>query len=247
MQTIPYYLYENELVFTHNTEIENPDRGDFVYARDIKLYQGVVNTLKLTGKNTNQRSVGLTGKTVRLVITSVPDNQLVLDLEAQPVVQSSGLFYVDITPSDLVDVVPGHYQYGIAVSSNDTGVVSAAYTDDNYSTVGTVQVLQGFMPKPAASVELDIVSGASNVVVNSKNSSSHSVQFYTTDFSGRVELLATMIESTTASSSDYLPVADISLTADTGTHIISATGVFSAIRVQITTDSGTVDSVWYRN
>jgi len=124
-------------------EIKIGDR--IVYARNVKIYKGVDNTIKLVFVNQDQKRVPIQDKTITLHIFHPEDSSIVV---STPVLVSASLIGIGtakVLNTDIEFLVTGYYTFAIEVISGE-GEDEIAYADDNYGAGGQVELIEGKYP-----------------------------------------------------------------------------------------------------
>ena len=113
MQAIDVFWYKNIL----EVQVIDPaifsTRNRIVYARTIKIYQGIDNPIHIVSKNQDQKPVDLTGYDVQVDIQD-PENALTVEtFTVDFVTQNQGLGLITI-PKDVVNALDQrHYEFKI--------------------------------------------------------------------------------------------------------------------------------------
>ena len=117
-----------------------------MYARNIKIYKGVDNLLRLSFVNQDQKNISILGKTIRLQVFH-PDKTAVLNLAATTTDSDglSGIAYVTFTADQMATIPSGLYNYAVVVTSGE-GDNQVAYADDNYGAGGVIELIDGHYP-----------------------------------------------------------------------------------------------------
>lgn len=147
MQTITTYLIR-QLIEVHVEDETTPNiRNRIVYAKPVKLYKNVDNTLELRFCNQDQKLVSIAGQTIKLYIIDQAEQAVVITKQATIVESGStnvGLARVIVIGSDLIDLPAGFYNFSVKLSTVSDETV--AYVDDNFGARGTLQLFNGAYP-----------------------------------------------------------------------------------------------------
>jgi hypothetical protein len=144
MQTIDVYWYKNIL----ELQVIDPTiftvRNRNVYARTIKLYQGIDNPIHVVTKNQDQKAVDLTGYDLQVDIQD-PENAITTEaFTVNFVAQDRGLGVFTI-PKEVVNALDQrHYEFTVKLIHLSDNKETPLYIDDNYSARLPVQVLAGY-------------------------------------------------------------------------------------------------------
>ena len=79
MQQISVYLYPNNIDVFTNVGAWTTERYRKVYQRNIKVYGGMDNRIKVQVKNADQKSLNITGSTVVFTIVGRDTQELILE------------------------------------------------------------------------------------------------------------------------------------------------------------------------
>ena len=144
MQTIETYWYKNILEIQVIDPAIFTVRNRIVYARTIKIYQGIDNPIHIVTKNQDQKAVNLTGYDVQIDIQD-PENKLTAQaFTVNFITQNKGLGVFTI-PKEIVNSLDQrHYEFTVKLIDLTTNRETPLYIDDNYSIRLPVQVLAGY-------------------------------------------------------------------------------------------------------
>lgn len=153
MQTITSYLV-NQIIPVEIFDESTPNiRNRIVYAKTVKAYKNIDNTLELRFLNQDQKPVSIVGKSVRLYLVDQELQQVVLTkvgtlLDDGSTTKYRGIARILISGSDLINIPAGFYNYGVKVTQESPGPTYEliGYTDDNYGATGQLQILRGVFP-----------------------------------------------------------------------------------------------------
>ena len=144
MQTIEAFWYKNILELQVIDPAIFTTRNRIVYARTIKIYQGIDNPIHIVTKNQDQKAVDLTGYDVQV---DIQDPERAVTAEAFTVnfiAQNKGLGMFTI-PKEIVNSLDQrHYEFTVKLINLSTNKETPLYIDDNYSARLPLQVLAGY-------------------------------------------------------------------------------------------------------
>jgi hypothetical protein len=145
MQKISSYLYPNRielLIDLAGFTVEFTS----VYQRNIKLYNGIDNTIEFDIKNADQKRIDLTTLSViELNIMDVSGNALPNSPYAVfPIVDKKGIAKVTIPQEDLTDLTPQFLTYSVSAVKDGSDVM--LYADTKFGAVGTIELIGNAMP-----------------------------------------------------------------------------------------------------
>ena len=144
MISIQTYLYNQ----TVDVQILDPGiftvRNRTVYARPVKLYQGIDNPVVVTIKNQDQKAVGLTGFAVE---AAIQDPLTATTMETYAVIWHDittgfGKFTVPRVTMDILD--QRFYKITFKIINLVNNKERPMYTDDNYGVPLDVEVLPAY-------------------------------------------------------------------------------------------------------
>ena len=145
MQKISSYLYPNRielLIDLAGFTVEFTS----VYQRNVKIYNGIDNTIEFDIKNADQKRIDLTTLSViELNIMDVSGNALPNSPYAvTPIIGKKGISYVTIPQEDLVDLTPQFLTYSVSAVKDGNDVM--LYADTRFGAVGTMELVGNAMP-----------------------------------------------------------------------------------------------------
>jgi len=151
MQKITAYLYPNRMEITadltaHNTEYR------IVYQRKFKIYKGLDNELLLDFKNSEQKRIAVSDKTIRCVLMDQLDQEIYTATVTH--LLTPGLATVTIPARVLAGLAPQFLHYTIYIDNPD-GTRSPVYGDTQFGLSGTLDLIGHVMPKELPPIEID--------------------------------------------------------------------------------------------
>jgi hypothetical protein len=212
MQKISTYLYPNRIELLANLAGFTVEYTN-VYQRNIKLYNGIDNTLEFDIKNPDQKRIDLSTLTqIELNIMDTQGNALPNSPYAvTPLNQTTkkGLASVTIPEEDLVDLDKQFLQFSVSALNN--GQTILLYGDTRFGATGKMELVGDAMPTfRNEQVVTSFFSDMSYNTVESENfhSSAIPIRFYeavpTTDATIELRLdgleARVMVEATTDAS-----------------------------------------------
>ncbi len=150
MQFNPVYLYSNKVdVFTEQPAAWTTERYRKVYNRNLKIYKSVDNRIDIQVRNSDQKTMNITGSTLvfNLVVRDTQDLVFKKDFTAQDL--NSGKVTITLTEQELFDLDPGFYQYSVvkevrtAINDTEHKVTSRLplYVDSQYGVLANIEIL----------------------------------------------------------------------------------------------------------
>jgi hypothetical protein len=144
MQTIETYWYKNILEIQVIDPAIFTVRNRIVYARTIKIYQGIDNPIHIVTKNQDQKPVDLTGYDVQIDIQDPENARTAEAFTVDFITQNRGLGVFTI-PKEIVNTLDQrYYEFTVKLIDLSTNRETPLYIDDNYSLRLPVQVLAGY-------------------------------------------------------------------------------------------------------
>lgn len=264
MQTLNSYVYYNTVVVQLTIDPATPHRNRNMYARTVKIYNGIDNLIRFEVKNSDQKSLNLTGFDITFNLISDEEGAVLFTTTASAVDLLTGIVEVKIPEIELLHLDNERYNYSLLATNVDTGQQHVVYAGDNYEARGELHLLSGHYPtfKHSISVQMPTTSN-SNVITSSitsdtptrQRSANHTAQFYFNDFTGVIDVQATLDPLPTVSNSGanvspvWATVTSLSYTAQETPTYLNFNGVYTAVRFIITpalTTTGTVPKILYR-
>lgn len=275
MQFNPVYLYVNKLdVFTTPTDTWSTERYRRVYNRNLKIFRGVDNRIDIQVRNNDQKASNIVGSTLVFNLVSQDTKDLVLQKDFTAMDLATGKVTVIITAEELLDLDIGFYNYSIVkevrstVDSTDYTVTSKMplYMDSQYDTVGTLEITGDVYGGVANSVIVDtfnytnpFTQGAtepfpfytSQIIDTAPNTSPaypiHTFQFYTTNYTGTVEIQASLdAQGATPRDTKFSTVATVDIANEKYKNVTGKYNWFRIKHIPATNNTGTVDKILYR-
>jgi hypothetical protein len=275
MQFNPVYLYVNKLdVFTTPTDTWSTERYRRVYNRNLKIFRGVDNRIDIQVRNNDQKASNIVGSTLVFNLVSQSTKHLVFQKDFTAMELATGKVTVIITAEELLDLDMGFYNYSVikevrsTVDSTDYTVTSKMplYMDSQYDTVGTLEITGDVYGDVSNSMNVStfnytnpFTQGASEpfpfytseIIDASPNTSPaypiHTFQFYTTNYTGTVEIQASLdAQGATPRETKWATVATVDLLTERYKNVTGKYNWFRIKHIPATNNTGTVDKILYR-
>ena len=275
MQFNPVYLYVNKLdVFTTPTDTWSTERYRRVYNRNLKIFRGVDNRIDIQVRNNDQKASNIVGSTLVFNLVSQSTKHLVFQKDFTAMELATGKVTVILTAEELLDLDMGFYNYSVikevrsTVDSTDYTVTSKMplYMDSQYDTVGTLEITGDVYGDVSNSVNVStfnytnpFTQGAtepfpfytSEIIDAVPNTSPaypiHTFQFYTTNYTGTVEIQASLdAQGATPRETKWATVATVDLLTERYKNITGKYNWFRVKHIPATNNTGTVDKILYR-
>jgi hypothetical protein len=267
MQQISVYLYPNNIDVFTNVGAWTTERYSKVYQRNIKVYGGMDNRIKVQVKNADQKSLNITGSTVVFTLVGRDTQELILEKDCTVTDLVTGKINVTLTAADLLDIETGSYQYSLHretrsnIDSTEYLVSEKTplYSDSQYGTLGIIEVEHSIYGLATASNSIKVFSlhksfGESftdyyvSSIIDAKPevsapNSLHTFQFYFSNYSGSVIIQGSLSDG--GNPEVWADVATLSF-ENAANDYHNLTGKYNWFRIKHTPTSGTVDKVLYR-
>ena len=233
-----------------------------MYDTAHKLHKGIDNTLRFKFRDTDRKSVNLTGKTVVWKMYDRSSRENVLFRYLTITNATKGMATLAIPTSDTVLLPEGFYQFAMYTVEN--GVEQILYTDTNDNAHGVLEVLDDVYPTFANSQSTStffndgakyvssVFDGAGDTI---KSKSIHTFAIYYTGFTGVLKIEGDLSEQASASDNDWFDLTprlmydpNITINNETGVQGYVIQANVNWLRVSWpNTATGTVSKILMRN
>jgi len=251
MAAITSYLYEQNILATIN-DVAPGNIMHMFYAPNVKVYRGIDNPIRVNFVNRDQKKVSLLDKTITFIMIDKETNRTLLQRTASVVDPYLGLAEVTLTEGDMLDLESKFYTYAFKVVSGE-GRAQIGYSDDNYGAGGVLEIVEGVYPLFIASTEEGFSSGDTGSIIYidpyvNRNTALHSAQVYfSSAFTGTLTVKGSLSPAPSGLTNDeFTTITTRTYTAQTDNDFFSWNGVYSAIRFDRSTTTGTLNKVLYR-
>ena len=164
MQKVQSYLYPNRVILIANLAgftVENT----IVYAKTVKIYNGIDNTIEFDIQNADQKRIDLsTMSNIELNLMDMSGNALPESPYIVTPTAIKGIATVTIPSDDILDLADQHLRYSVTAVSGGKDVI--LYCDSRFSAVGTIQLIGNAMPKIRDEMVYDKFVGEINYMGN---------------------------------------------------------------------------------
>lgn len=153
MTTIQTYLYDNRVEVLFWDPAIFTTRTREVYARTVKLYQGVDNPIQFVGKNQDQKPINFTGYTVQAYLQDIIEQVTVAIIPViwTDITKGRGSFVFNRT---LVNSLKyRRYQLTFKTTDSVTNIERPMYGDHDYTVPIEVQVEDIFFSSSLPTVQ----------------------------------------------------------------------------------------------
>lgn len=145
MQKISSYLYPNRITLVADL-VGFTVEFTSVYQRNVKIYNGIDNTVEFDIKNADQKRIDLT--TLSVISLNVMDALGAAlpnsPYSVTPITTKKGIAYATIPEEDLVDLSPQFLKYSVSAVKDGKDIM--LYADTRFGAVGTIELVGDAMP-----------------------------------------------------------------------------------------------------
>jgi len=258
MQLTPRYLVNDKtnLVADLATGITTEFRT--VYAKNLKVYRGIDNTLTFEIKNNDQKPISILNTYTPKFVAYDESKTQILDKTGTVIETTTpsykGQFTVNITETELLDIKDQYLSYAVYLvkDSNNSKVIT--YSNAHFEMSGTIEVHSSAFPGPKESysvstfTETDPDTFVSEQVTAEPalngNTALHTVAVYSTEFVGDVTIQGSLENQ---NPTNWVDITSATYNSPTTPEYLNFNGVFNFIRAKYTKTSGTIDKVLIRN
>lgn len=160
MQKIQSYLYPNRVILIADLAVFTVE-NKIVYARTIKIYNGVDNVIQFDIQNADQKRIDLsTLSNIELNLMDMSGNELSESPYTVTPTATTGIATVTIPSDDLVDLTDQNLKYSVTATSGNNTIM--LYCDSRFGAVGTIQLIGNAMPTIKDLAVYDRFSGEIN-------------------------------------------------------------------------------------
>ncbi len=224
---------------------------------DFRIYKNVNNSIEFHVRNTDRKSINVTGKDITITIYDHRTDKILLEKSMEIVNGEKGLIRFSTIPDELDLWEIGSYSYVIRIKDDD-GSERALYVDQNDGVRGYVTLDVGPYPPPRGATTIlaeemttiregthpqDIFTYTSAIPgsIKSKNHTGlHTVVLHMDSFTGKVWIQGSLEEGSPGD--DWFDIeidgnSCLSYKRETGTEAISFTANLEWVRVRIFYDN----------
>lgn len=259
MQLTPRYLVNDKtnLVADLATGITTEFRT--VYAKNLKVYRGIDNTLTFEIKNNDQKPISILNLYTPMFVAFDESKNQVLDKTGTIIETTTpsykGQFTVTISENELLDVKDQYLSYAVYLVKNSDDSKVVTYANAHFEMSGTIEVHSTAFPGPKESYSVDTFTETeTDIFVSEKvqadpalngNTALHTVAVYgSSDFDGTFTVQGSLENQ---NPSTWVDITSSAISNPTEPKYINFNGVFNFIRAKYTKTSGTIDKVLIRN
>ena len=230
-----------------------------MYARPIKLYRGIDNTLQLRLLNNDQKSVDVSTKTFVLNIVD-PTTHLVIKSKTTTLGNTTqsqaGKVDFDLTSTDMSSTNAGRFIYSIYELNSDSSK-TIVYSDDEYDAEAQLQIFDSPYVGFTESTEVTFSTMTSSTTDDNSSyalshahldtDSLHTAQYYLDAYTGTITVQVTVdADPSSLLDSDWVDLSSTTYTTQSGSVSVNFTGNYTAVRFKSVKTAGTITKVLYR-
>ena len=240
-----------------------------MYDGHHKLHKGIDNTLRFKIKDTDRKSIDLSGKTIIWKMYDRESRENVLFRYLDITNATKGMASLVITTADTIMLPEGFYQFAMYTVEN--GVEQIIYTDTYDNAKGTIEVIDDIYPQFEDSQETTTFfpvtttingeevttytsttfDGSGNTI---KSKSLHTIALYFDGFTGTVNINGDLSEQPSLNDTDWFDLTpnlfydkNIIVNNETGVQAYMVNANVNWIRISYTATSGSITKVMLRN
>jgi hypothetical protein len=275
MHKLPIYIYETG--YTLFSDLDSGIKQGYtpMYQKDIQVVKGVTNTIKFTVKNQDQKPLDISGETLTFNLVNKETGAVYLQKPCTTVddgstVATKGVATLTLTESDTASLVSKFYKFSVSRTIGGAGN-HVTYANTYYEVAGTLEIVDQVYAAFSNSVELPNTdftrpltsdfykpNGQVTEYVSSiydaqpefkRNGAVHTLQYYSSGYTGNVTVQATLDNQVSADTS-WVDLTTISLTSSDSVGYANITGVYNYLRLKHLPDNsntGTLDKVLVRS
>ena len=261
MQTLPIYLYSNNLDVILDLDFTTRGANRVMYQNDLKVQKGIKNKIRVQFKNSDQKRIPISNTQTFVFSMFDATNQMLLIEKQLTVIDDGatlglrGLAELTLTESDTLNLEKTSYQYAVTYQDPTDGTFLPAYSNTYYGINGTLQLLEDIYPvlKPSQEVVsfnqsynqdsrmYEHTSGDVYAYPEFKsNTALHTAAIYMTNFIGTVYVQGTLDNSTNMS--NYYTIASLNYNGFKGIDYLNWNGIYSYVRFKFVPAKGPTDS-----
>lgn len=254
MQINSIYLYSNLFNVYFNPPSDGiRERNEMPYNRDMIIQRNADNRIDFQVKSGDQKKVNISGSTLVFNLIDIRNEDLVFSKDLTADDATIGRMYFTFTREDLQDLEEGFYRWSLMKESRTT-IDADEYTvtdrtplyfDSRFSTTGNLEIRGSAMGMPYDTKELKefqlkktfddepdfYLSSIIDANVRTTNPASlHTFQFYTTGYTGTIEIQANTDDGATPTQWTTLE----SFVPDTNLLYKNITGKYNFFRIKHT-------------
>jgi hypothetical protein len=225
---------------------------------DFRLVRGVVNEIIFFVRDIDRKPVSLAAAdSLTINIVDPHAETLLMSRDLTVFDLAKGIYQLSTLPSEMDTWPTGPLRWSIAHNRQSAGIV-LLWTDLNYSPFSSLRVTDSPTPGPTPTKTLawsefsPLINGkyySSSLVGAAQDGYVNGMQSFVVslvDFTGAIQIDATLVSQPTTDEGDWFEVDHIDYTALTGNTVIDVQGNYLWLRMVVTMTSGALTQVTYK-
>jgi hypothetical protein len=248
MQSLPIYLYQNNLDVILDLDSTLRGVNQVMYQRDLKIQKGIKNKVRVQFKNSDQKRIHISNTQTFIFSMFDAINQRLLiekNLEVlEETTSTRGLALLTLSESDTADLDRSSYQYTIKILDSD-GSYLPVYSNTYYGMAGTLYLNNDTVPVLQPSQEVSVFQKSYNAQTQlwehksravqahpefNGNTALHTVAVYLTNYRGTISFQATL-NNTPDYLDKFATLETRTYNGFTGIDYVNFNGVYSYVQV----------------
>jgi len=248
MQSLPIYLYQNNLDVILDLDSTLRGVNQVMYQRDLKIQKGIKNKVRVQFKNSDQKRIHISNTQTFVFSMFDAINQRLLiekNLEVlEETTSTRGLALLTLSESDTADLDRSSYQYTIKILDSD-GSYLPVYSNTYYGMAGTLYLNNDTVPVLQPSQEVSVFQKSYNAQTQlwehksravqahpefNGNTALHTVAVYLTNYRGTISFQATL-NNTPDYLDKFATLETRTYNGFTGIDYVNFNGVYSYVQV----------------
>jgi len=262
MQSLPIYLYQNNLdvILDLDPDVQGVNR--VMYQRDLQIQKGIKNQVRVQFKNSDQKRIPIsnTATFVFSMFDAISQRMLIQKelsvLDDGVTTSTRGLALLTLTESDTINLDRSSYTYSVKYQDPTDGTYLPAYSNTYYGMNGTLYLSDDIYPVLQPSQEVTSLQQSYNQQTQmwefksraiyaypeyKSNTALHTIAFYMTGFIGTVYIQATL-NNTADDLNKFSTIQTLTYNGFTGIDYVNFNGIYTYIQVMYIPAKGPTDS-----
>ena len=248
MQSLPIYLYQNNLDVILDLDSTLRGVNQVMYQRDLKIQKGIKNKVRVQFKNSDQKRIHISNtQTFVFSMFDAITQRLLVEKTLEVLEETTstrGLALLTLSESDTADLDRSSYQYTIKILDSD-GSYLPVYSNTYYGMAGTLYLNNDTVPVLQPSQEVNVFQKSYNAQTQlwehksravqahpefNSNTALHTVAVYLTNYHGTISFQATLNNSPNYLD-NFATLETRTYNGFTGIDYVNFNGVYSYVQV----------------
>jgi hypothetical protein len=248
MQSLPIYLYQNNLDVILDLDSTLRGVNQVMYQRDLKIQKGIKNKVRVQFKNSDQKRIHISNtQTFVFSMFDAITQRLLVEKTLEVLEETTstrGLALLTLSESDTADLDRSSYQYTIKILDSD-GSYLPVYSNTYYGMAGTLYLNNDTVPVLQPSQEVSVFQKSYNAQTQlwehksraiqahpefNGNTALHTVAVYLTNYHGTISFQATLNNSPNYLD-NFATLETRTYNGFTGIDYVNFNGVYSYVQV----------------